>query len=158
MEKKFHKGFFTPSHPEKYKGNVRQIVYRSSYEMKLMIALDRDPNIVEWSSEEEFIPYRSPIDGFTHRYFYDFKWKTGDGKVVIAEVKPLSQCSPPKTPQNNRSPKFLEELKTYAINNAKWEAAKRWAAQRDIEFKILTERELGIVIPTKVSKRVRKPV
>ena len=46
-----------------------------------MVYCDRNEKIVEWGSEEFFIPYRSPLDGKIHRYFPDFyvKVKTPRG-------------------------------------------------------------------------------
>ena len=37
-----------------------------------MSFLDSDPRIIEWSSEEIVVPYISPVDNRTHRYFVDF--------------------------------------------------------------------------------------
>ncbi len=39
---------------------------------------------------------------------------------------------------------YIYECKTYAMNQAKWEAADQWCKDRKIEFKIVTEKELGI--------------
>jgi hypothetical protein len=39
---------------------------------------------------------------------------------------------------------YIYECKTYAVNQAKWEAANEWCKDRKIEFKIVTEQELGI--------------
>ena len=38
----------------------------------IMSFLDNNTNVLEWSSEEHIIPYRSPLDGKVHRYFPDF--------------------------------------------------------------------------------------
>jgi hypothetical protein len=35
-------------------------------------------------------------------------------------------------------------MKTYAVNQAKWKAASEYCEDRKIEFKIITEKELGI--------------
>ena len=67
-----YKGKYRPSHPEKYKGNPMNIVYRSLWERKFMVYCDKNRNILEWWSEEIAIPYRSPIDRRVHRYFPDF--------------------------------------------------------------------------------------
>src|SRR5581483_9137771 len=95
---KYLQGRFSPKNPEKYKGDASQIFYRSSWELKLMLRCDTDPNIVEWSSEEIVIPYVSPLDGKVHRYFPDFKIKTKQGKTMVIEIKPLTQTKPPKKP------------------------------------------------------------
>ena len=73
MEKKrkYYKGKFRPDQPDKYKGNTRNIIYRSMWERRFMIYLDRNENIIEWGSEELSIPYKSPVDGKIHRYYVD---------------------------------------------------------------------------------------
>ena len=35
-------------------------------------------------------------------------------------------------------------MKTYAVNQAKWKPAQEWCKDRLLEFKIITEKELGI--------------
>ena len=39
---------------------------------------------------------------------------------------------------------YIYECKTYAVNQAKWKAADEWCKDKRIEFKIITEKELGI--------------
>jgi hypothetical protein len=34
----------------------------------------------------------------------------------------------------------------WVVNQAKWEAARNWCADRNYEFKIFTEKELGIPV------------
>lgn len=138
---KSKKSIYQPSHPQKYKGDSYNIICRSNWERKFCKWCDSNPNILEWASEEFFIPYRSPIDNRVHRYFPDFLIKvreqTGNIKTYVIEVKPKRQTKPP-----NR--KNLYEIKTYAVNQAKWKAAKEFCDDRKIEFKIVTESELGI--------------
>ena len=90
-----YKGRYSPSYPQKYKGNPSNIIYRSLWERKFMVFCDLSENIVEWGSEEIVIPYRSPIDNRVHRYFPDFYVKlretTGKIKKYIIEVKPKKQ-------------------------------------------------------------------
>ena len=64
--KKPYKGKFVPTDPKKYKGNPRNIIYRSMWERNVMVQFDRNENIVEWSSEEVVIPYVSPCDNQIH--------------------------------------------------------------------------------------------
>jgi hypothetical protein len=80
-----------------------------------------------------------------HRYFPDYlikvKEDSGNIKTYVVEVKPKKQTLPPK--QRSRVTKsYLHECKTYAINQAKWSAAKEWCADRMVEFKIITEEDL----------------
>ncbi len=146
-KKKFLQGKYRPANPEKYKGNVCEIYYRSSWERKFLYYCDMNENILEYSSEEMFVWYRSPVDGKPHRYFPDFliKVKEANGliKKYMIEIKPQRQTAPPTKPQR-QTKKYLYEAYEYAKNQAKWEAAKEWCADRGYEFKVLTENELGI--------------
>lgn len=148
---RYHQGFFKPKHPEKYKGDPTNIVYRSSWEFRLYTHLDSHPNVHKWSSEEFFIPYKSPIDGKWHRYFPDVYVEqiNSDGikKGILIEVKPDAQTRPPDprtktTAKGNLSRRYLNEVKTWGINEAKWNAAKEFCADRGWEFVILTEKQL----------------
>jgi len=108
---------------------------------------DLNENILEWGSEEIALPYRSPIDNKIHRYFPDFYIKvresTGQIKKYIIEIKPKKQCIEPKV-QKKKTRGYIYEVREYVKNQAKWEAAKEFCADRQWEFKVLTEDELGI--------------
>ena len=142
-----YRGRYIPSKPKKYKGDSSNIIYRSLWERKFMVYCDRNDSILEWGSEEIIIPYRSPLDGRIHRYFPDFyvkvRQKDGSVKKMLIEVKPKSQCGfPPKQPKR-KSPTFVQEVRTWGVNKAKWEAAIEYCNDRKMEFKILTEDHLG---------------
>ena len=142
-----YKRKYQPSYPKKYKGDHKNIVYRSLWERKFMVYCDKNENILEWGSEEVVVPYRSPIDNRYHRYFPDFyiKVKESTGKItkMIVEIKPYKQCVEPKV-QKRKTKGYIYEVMEYAKNQAKWEAAKEWCLDRGYEFKVLTENELGI--------------
>jgi hypothetical protein len=142
-----YKGYFKPKNPQKYKGNPTTIIYRSRWEWKLMEHLDHHPEVIEWSSEEFFIPYKSPVDGRMHRYFPDFYVKKinklGGTETVIIEVKPAAQCLEPKK-QPKVTKRYITEVMTYGVNQAKWAAARQYCADRKWQFQIFTEKELGI--------------
>tara|TARA_B100000945_G_C19993354_1_gene417604 strand:- start:207 stop:557 length:351 start_codon:yes stop_codon:yes gene_type:complete len=110
--------------------------------------LDSTPSILKWSSEEVVVPYRSPIDGRRHRYFPDFwiRVKTSDGfvKESLIEIKPKAQCSPPKGPpkDNRKKRRYIREVKTWGVNEAKWKAATAYCKDRNWKFQILTEDNL----------------
>ncbi len=144
-----YKGKFKPKNRAKYKGDHTAITYRSLWELRFMRYLDTTSSVLKWSSEEIVIPYRSPIDGRRHRYFPDFwvKVKTSEGlvKESLIEVKPKAQCSPPKgaPPKDRRKRgRFIREVKTWGINEAKWKAAKAYCDDRKWGWKILTEDDL----------------
>jgi hypothetical protein len=142
-----YSGRFTPKNPQKYVGDANNIIYRSSWECKVMSWLDRNDNIVSWASEELIIPYISPVDGRRHRYFPDFlvKVKTRDGavKTMILEVKPKKQTEKPEQ-RKKITKQYINEVATWGVNQAKWKAATEFCLDRGWEFKILTEEHLGI--------------
>ena len=142
-----YKGRYQPNNPLKYKGNFKNIIYRSLWELKFMKYCDSNQNILEWGSEEIIVPYRSPIDNRYHRYFPDFYIKvresTGKIKKYIIEVKPQKQCIEPKV-QKKKTRSYVYQVCEYAKNQAKWKAAEEYCMDRGLEFKVLTENELGI--------------
>jgi hypothetical protein len=143
------RGLFHPNNPDKYEGNIDNIVYRSGLELRLMKRLDDHPSILKWSSEEFVIPYVSPIDNRTHRYFVDFKItskkKDGTIKTGLIEVKWSTATVAPKKPKTGKTTKrFLRESYYWMINQAKWEAAKKLCVKKGWEWIILTEKDLSI--------------
>lgn len=142
-----YKGKFRPLNPQKYLGDPTNIVYRSRWELKFMMWLDSHSSVVQWGSEELIIPYRSPIDNRIHRYFPDFivKKKNTQGNLdtVVIEIKPKAQTSPPKV-INKPNKRYINEVMTWGINEAKWKAAGDYCKDRGWKFQILTEKELGI--------------
>lgn len=147
----YYQGKFRPKNPQKYKGDPSNIIYRSSWELRLFNYLDQHPSVQKWSSEEFFIPYISPIDGKWHRYFPDVYVEqiNTDGKkqTVLIEVKPDAQTRPPElknrlTAKGNISRRYLYEVKTWGTNEAKWKAAREFCIDRGWTFQILTEKQL----------------
>ncbi len=147
MSKKYKQGFFRPINPKKYRGDVNNIVYRSSWELKLLSFLDINPNVIEYSSEEIIIPYISPKDNRYHKYYPDMlvKIKNIQGKIetVLIEIKPFAQTIPP-VKKTRITKTFITEVLTYAINQAKFEAAQKYCDTKGWKFQIMTEKELGI--------------
>lgn len=141
------KSKYKPSNPKKYKGDYNNIICRSSWERKFCHWCDLNESVISWGSEEFFIPYVSPLDNKVHRYFPDFIIKveeqSGKIKTYVIEVKPKKQTIPP-VKKSRITKSFIHETKTYAVNLAKWNAAKEWCEDRLLEFKIITEDELGI--------------
>ena len=138
-----YKGRYFPTNPKKYRGNPNQIIYRSLWERKVMVYCDKNDAIIEWGSEEVMVPYLSPMDGKIHRYFPDFYMKVrqadGSTKKFIIEVKPKSQCKQPVKNPKRRTTKWFNEVKTFAINQAKWKSAREFCEDKGMEFKIFTE-------------------
>lgn len=134
-----------PTHPEKYVGDVNNIVLRSSWEKKVVIWLDTTPSIIKWNSEDKKIPYLSPVDGKMHNYHPDFcvvyKDKVGNIKRAMLEVKPFVQTQEPKKPKN-QTKSYVSQVETYLVNCAKWKNAKEWCDKNGFEFRLITENEL----------------
>jgi len=150
---RYYQGRFKPKHPEKYMGDPTNIIYRSRWELLLARRLDEHPHVLKWGSEEVVIPYKSPIDGRYHRYFMDFVVhqinREGKKETVLIEVKLYAQTQEPDmskstTSTGRPSRKFLTEVKTYGVNQAKWAAAEEYCKDRGWRFIIMTEYELGL--------------
>jgi hypothetical protein len=141
-----YKGWFTPKHRNKYKGDSENVVYRSSWELRVMKWLDENPSVIWWASEELIIKYKSPIDQKIHRYFPDFivrlKQKNGTESTVVIEIKPQKQTVKPE--QKRKTKRYLQEAATYAINQEKWRAADLFCKEHGWQFKVLTEKDIGI--------------
>jgi len=139
------KGKFIPRHPEKYKGNPKGIIYRSSLELEFCNYLDNNPHVLEWASEEFCIPYFDPAKNKPRRYFPDFwmKAKKGDKiKTMVVEIKPYSQTKPPNIKGRKKKETLIKEAVTYSTNEAKWDAAEQFCKTKGWEFVIVTEKEL----------------
>lgn len=142
-----YKGQFIPKHPKKYIGDASNIIYRSSWECKVMSWLDQNPAILSWASEELIVPYVSPIDNRRHRYFPDFivKMRTKDGtlKTMMLEVKPKKQTIQPEV-RKRLTKQYLMEVQTWGVNQAKWKAATEFCLDRGWQFMLITEDHLGL--------------
>jgi hypothetical protein len=140
-------GRFTPRNPKKYMGDPTKIVYRSSWEAKVMTYFDKTDEIIAWASEELPIPYISPVDKKPHRYFPDFivKSRTKDGKIktMMVEVKPYKQTIEPKI-RKRITKQYIAEVVTWSVNSAKWAAAEEYCKDRGWEFQKWHEGHLGI--------------
>jgi hypothetical protein len=140
------KGHYRCNNPSKYDGDPTGIIYRSSLELRFMQHLDSSPGVLQWQSEEFFIPYFDPSTNKMRRYFIDFKVvvKNGTGTLTqLIEIKPSKQCLPPVVP-TKKTRRFITEMLTYGTNQAKWKAAEEYCLDRGWKFKIITEKDLGM--------------
>jgi hypothetical protein len=146
MARQYYQGIFTPKHPDKYIGDVNNIIFRSSYEKKFMLFCDANENVIHWNSEGLSIPYFNKLDNKTHKYYPDFLISVtqADGiiKKILIEIKPEKQTIPPTGKKMTK--RLTEDIITYNKNIQKWSAARAWCDEHQIEFKILTEKSLGI--------------
>ena len=128
-------GQYKPINPNKYVGTY-PIIFRSSWEHKVMVMFDTNPNITSWASESLKIPYQNPFTGKYTVYVPDFVVTyvdaKGNQKAEIIEVKPAKET-------------FLEQAKSQqakaavALNTFKWAAAQAFAKSHGMTFRVLTE-------------------
>lgn len=149
---KFIQGIYTPKNRDKYIGKV-PVIYRSSYELKFFRFCDDNPNIIKWASESIKIPYFHPFDKTQRLYHIDLNMIVKEGteyKKYIVEIKPEKQTKKPDfTNSKCRKKTMIYEQMTYVVNCAKWEAAKLFAKKYNVEFIILTEKDLKINVSKK---------
>jgi len=131
-------GQYKPVNPGKYVGTY-PIIFRSSWEFKVMQMFDSNPNFISWASETLKIPYQNPFTGKYTVYVPDFVVTYVDAKGVqkaeIIEVKPAKET-------------FLEQAKSpkskaaVALNTYKWAAAHAFAKQHGMTFRVMTENNI----------------
>jgi len=130
---------FIPKNPDKYAGDVNAIFARSTWEVACMKYFDSRPDVLRWGSEEIVIPYLSPLDSKVHRYFPDFfvEYIDRNGNVIkeIVEVKPLHESEK----EHAKSQRSKDAL---IVNEAKWKSAAIYCSERDMKFRVLTEKSI----------------
>lgn len=136
--KSYVQGQYKPINPSKYVGTY-PIVFRSSWEHKVMVLFDTNPNISSWASESLKIPYQNPFTGKYTVYVPDFVVTyvdaKGNQKAEIIEVKPAKET-------------FLEQAKSQrakaavALNTYKWAAAHAFAKSHSMSFRVMTENNI----------------
>ena len=153
---RYKQGYFRPTRPSKYIGDVEKIIYRSSWELGFMKNLDERDNVIRWSSENIAIPYINPLDemkdppvyGKIRHYYVDFFFtkQNSDGSTqdYIIEVKPLAQVPTEVMDIKGRKTKkrlltYIREAEVHLVNKAKFEAAITYAIERGAKFAIVTE-------------------
>lgn len=144
----YHQGRFIPQNPQKYVGDIAKIFYRSSWELRVMMWLDENPDIERWGSEELTIPYRSPVDNQLHRYYPDFvvKFKAPNStEIALLEIKPEKQTQRPVATKRKRRKTLINEILEYEVNQAKWKSAREFCAHKGWKFLVLTEKDLPIL-------------
>lgn len=139
MANKWAKGEFIPKNKEKYAGKGK-IVYRSSWEWRMMDFFDKNPAVLNWASESVRIPYKNPLTGKNTSYVPDFLVmyvdKNGNKHAELIEVKPSAQATMEAAGKSMRNKAMV------ALNTAKWMAAKAWCKAQGIEFRIITEKDM----------------
>ena len=109
---------------------------------------DHSKNIIMWSYEQIIIPYTKyqNIDS-NKRNFYviDFwikKLINNVEKEFLIEIKPYDFLFPPK-PLKRQTKQWIEKLENFTTIKSKCEHASEYAKQHNMEFCILTEKDLN---------------
>lgn len=140
----YKQGIYRPIYPEKCK-NSGSITFRSSLEYRFMVWCDKNAYVMEWGSENVIIPYISPVDGKVHRYHVDMYVKIRENDKIrkcLVEIKPENQTQPPTVSKRKKKTTVIYEQITWSVNQAKWDAAKQFAKKYDMDFLIITDRDL----------------
>ena len=140
---------FTPKFPEKYMGDPRRIVSRSSWELMYMNALDNSRLVSKWMSEPRNlkITYVDPLTRKVKTYWPDFLIQYVDGSIEVVEIKPLKEAS------LNKAVSQYDKL-MLVKNIAKWQAAEQFAKRIGAKFRVVTEQQMP---KTKSTKSPRPP-
>lgn len=143
-----HSGVYIPENPSKYIGN-KPPVFKSTWERTLFYWCDTNAKVIKWGYECIVIPYIFAVDSKKHMYYVDLYVEIMDERGVIKkwllEIKPLEERSPPKVPKTkskNSVDKFQKKAAEFIKNTNKWDAARLYAKQRGMTFKILSENEI----------------
>lgn len=135
----YAKGFFVPTHPEKYVG-TKKIIYRSSWELAFCQMCDKNPHILKWASESISIPYKNPLTNrqtiYVPDFFIQYETKHGKIKSELIEVKPITQTILEHA-GNNKYNKM-----EYIKNQAKWAAAKVFCKKNNIDFRVISKEDM----------------
>ena len=158
MMSKYYQGTYRVSNRKKYMGDDNPI-FKSSLERRAFYYFDHNINILRWGYEIIQIPYFFTIDQRWHNYFPDayveVRDSSGKMKNYIVEIKPQNQnvwdinenLVMPKPPQRKTAKSwqnYQNRLIEATRNACKWDAAKKYCIERGWEFKIITEKNLGI--------------
>ena len=141
----FAKGPYIPINRQKYIGtNIGKIVYRSSWELKVMQFFDNHPSVLYWMSESISIPYKNPLAMSSSKlwslyipdFFVMYTDKSNNKHSEIVEVKPAKEM-----------PGFQGKVPTavkliQAQNAAKWQAAMIYCHKRNWFFRVINEKQL----------------
>jgi len=140
---RWRQGVFTPKNSDKFIGT--RAIFRSGLELKFFRFCDLNERVIKWGSENIIVPYYSPLDNRIHKYYVDnyVVIKEDDQiKKYLIEIKPYKQTKRPTTKYKKKS-HLIYEQKSYIINMAKWEAARKYSQKNGCEFIILTEKDLS---------------
>lgn len=154
-KKRYNQGFYEVKNTGKYMGDPKKCIYRSGWELKMFMFMDRNDKILRWASENISIIYYEPnLKNGTmksHRYYPDLYYELMIGgdphnfQRIVAEIKPFKETQAPKPP-TKQTVKAYESyeyaLKAWQKNRLKWDAAVKWCNHHQMKFVIIHEGHL----------------
>lgn len=132
---------YTPTNPEKFKGDTVPINFRSSWELEFAQHCDVLPSVISWSYEMISIPYRDPLSMtkkqriYIPDFFVEILQSGGYSQSYLFEIKPRHE-------QLQEYARNRADAALIARNTAKWRAATQWADRHSAIFEILNESDL----------------
>ena len=129
-----YSGYYVVKNPKKYKGDHKNVVYRSLWELQVFKWCDANPKVKGWSSEEIVIPYYYDADKRYHKYFPDVKMVMED-KTLLIEIKPENQTLLEKAKSKQNQGQLI-------VNRAKWKNAQLWCKNKGFRFRIINEKDI----------------
>ena len=119
---KYKQGRFTPRNPEKYDGDINEIIYRSGWEKTAFDWCDMNYRISSWASEEVEVPYFMKGVPYERTYFPDLWVEFSNGETVLVEIKPNK-----------------EKIDPSYENKCKWASARAYCRDYGWSFQIWDE-------------------
>ena len=148
---KWYHGEYKPSNPDKYNGDITDIIYRSKWEYKFCYYCDNEDRIKKWISEPpqhkiqydvmEYGKYKQKT--YNPDFWIQVERLDGEMDELIIEVKPYKQSIEPVEPKTStvKSLRNYEyALRQYIKNINKWDAADAYCKKRAMTFYVLTEK------------------
>lgn len=134
----YKQGIYYPQNLNKYIGK-KYPYYRSSWELTFCKFCDNHSSVVYWANEPFKINYVNPLTNENTIYVPDFfvRYKSKKGyRSEIIEIKPSTQTFKESVGKSKNNQYH------YIVNKAKWEAAQNFAKQKNVDFRVLTEKDL----------------
>ena len=128
--KVYHQGRFKPRFPDKYRGDVENIYFRSNWELIAFRWCDLNYGVVAWASEELVIPYRMKGVRYEREYYPDLLIYFKSGETVMVEIKPNDQ-----------------KINPNYENRCKWAAARAYCNDNEWTFRIWDETTIDKLRP-----------
>lgn len=145
--KRYRQGYYIPKLKNAgkvinimYTDEPQPIVYRSSWEQMYFRWASENPNVLLWGSEICRVLYKNPFTNKQSFYvvdaFQQYIDKQGVKHNCLIEIKPENETKLEETTNGH-------DRVMWAINQVKWAAAIQYAKKRNMEFRILTNRDFG---------------